>query len=152
MTPWAIACQAPVSMGFSRPEYWTGLPFPSPGYLPDPEIKSASLALQVDSLPQSHLGSPCFPLYLAKISFLSVSTNWHQLFPPNSNEEYSPITQDAELSKPLSKRVLDSRRLGLFTHHEIQSTYIHYIKGTVQESTQRKRKALPPSKSQSNQE
>ena len=49
-TPWTIAHQAPPSMGFSRPEYWSGLPFPSPGDLPDPGIKPRSPALQADSL------------------------------------------------------------------------------------------------------
>ena len=43
-------------MGFPRQEYWNGLPFPSPGDLPDPGIKSASFILQVDSLPLSHQG------------------------------------------------------------------------------------------------
>ena len=38
-TPWTVACQAPLSMGFSRQEYWSGLPFPSPGHLPDTGIK-----------------------------------------------------------------------------------------------------------------
>ena len=38
VTPWTVACQAPLSMGFSRQEYWSGLPFPSPGDLPDPGI------------------------------------------------------------------------------------------------------------------
>ena len=41
-TPWTIACQAPLSMGFSRQEYWSGLPFPSPGDFPNPGIKPAS--------------------------------------------------------------------------------------------------------------
>ena len=44
-TPWAIACQVLLSMGFSRQEYWSGLPFPSPGNLPDPRIEPASPAL-----------------------------------------------------------------------------------------------------------
>ena len=44
-TPWTVARQAPLSMGFSRQEYWSGLPFPSPGDLPDPGIKPASPAL-----------------------------------------------------------------------------------------------------------
>ena len=48
MTPWTVAHQAPQSMGFSRQEYWSGLPFPSPGDLPGPGIKPGSLALQVD--------------------------------------------------------------------------------------------------------
>ena len=44
-TPWTVACQAPLSMGFSRQEYGSGLPFPSPGDLPDPGIEPASPAL-----------------------------------------------------------------------------------------------------------
>ena len=49
-TPWIVACQAPLSMGFSRQEYWSGLPFPSPGDLPVPGIEPRSPALQADSL------------------------------------------------------------------------------------------------------
>ena len=47
VTPWTVACQAPLSMGFSRQEYWSGLPFPSPGGLPNPDtgIKPVSPAL-----------------------------------------------------------------------------------------------------------
>ena len=49
--PWAVAHQAPLSIEFSRQEYWSGLPLPSPGYLPDPEIEPRSPALQANSLP-----------------------------------------------------------------------------------------------------
>ena len=49
-------------MEFPRQDYWSGLPFPSPGDLPDPEIKPESSAWQVDSLPLSHLGSPYYIL------------------------------------------------------------------------------------------
>ena len=49
-TPWTVALQAPLSMGFSRQEYWSGLPFLSPGDLSDPGIKPRSPALQVDYL------------------------------------------------------------------------------------------------------
>ena len=49
-TPWAVAYQAPPSMGFSRQEYYSGLPFPSPGDLPDPGIKPWSPAFQSDAL------------------------------------------------------------------------------------------------------
>ena len=55
-TPWTVAHQAPLSMGFSRQEYWSGLPFPSPGDLPDPGIKPSSPALQADSLPNELRG------------------------------------------------------------------------------------------------
>ena len=50
-TPWTVACQAPLSKGFSRQEYWSGLPFPSPGDLPNPGTEPGSPALQADSLP-----------------------------------------------------------------------------------------------------
>ena len=49
-TPWNAAHQAPLSMGFSSQEYWSGLPFPSPEDLPDPEIKPGTPALQAHSL------------------------------------------------------------------------------------------------------
>ena len=55
-TPWNIACHAPLSMKFSRQEYWSGLPFPSPGDLPDPGKEHWSSALQADSH-LSHQGS-----------------------------------------------------------------------------------------------
>ena len=55
---WTVARQAPLSMGFLSQEYWSGLPFPSPGALSDPGIKLMSPAWQVDSLPLSHLGCP----------------------------------------------------------------------------------------------
>ena len=58
-TLWTAAYQAPPSMGFSREEYWSGVPFPSPEDLPDPGVVSASLMspmLQADSLSLSHQG------------------------------------------------------------------------------------------------
>ena len=55
VTPWTVVCQAPLSMGFSRQDYWSGLPFPSTGDLPHPGIEPKSPALQADSLPFSHI-------------------------------------------------------------------------------------------------
>ena len=55
-TPWTVAYQASQFMGFSRQEYWSGLPFPSPGDLPDPGIEPRSLALQADALPSEPPG------------------------------------------------------------------------------------------------
>ena len=49
-TPWTVVCQAPLSMRFSKQEYWSGLPFPSSGDLPIPGIEPRSPALQADSL------------------------------------------------------------------------------------------------------
>ena len=58
--PWTVAHQAHPSMGFSRQEYWNGLPFPSPGDLPHPGIERWSPALQVDSLTSEPPGKPHF--------------------------------------------------------------------------------------------
>ena len=57
-TSWTVAHQAPLFMEFSREEYCSGLPFPSPGDLPDPGIEPESCALQVDSLPSEPPGKP----------------------------------------------------------------------------------------------
>ena len=58
LTPWTVAPRAPQSMEFSRQEYWSGLPFPSPADLSDPGIESGSPALQADSLPSEPPGTP----------------------------------------------------------------------------------------------
>ena len=58
VTPWTVAHQAPPSMEFSRQEYWSGLPFPFPGDLPDPEIEPGSPALQGYALPSEPPGNP----------------------------------------------------------------------------------------------
>ena len=55
-TPWTVAYQAPLSMGFSRQECWSGLPFPSPGDLPNLGIEPGSPALQADALPSEPPG------------------------------------------------------------------------------------------------
>ena len=56
-TPWTVARQDPLSMVFSRQEYWSGLPFPSPGDLPNPGIEPGSPALQADTLSSEPPGS-----------------------------------------------------------------------------------------------
>ena len=65
VTPWTVVQQAPPSMRFSRPEYWSGLPFPSPGDLPNPGVEPRSSTLQVDILPAESQAKPqtaiCFP-------------------------------------------------------------------------------------------
>ena len=71
-TPWTVACRAPLSMGFPRQEYWSGLPFPSPGDLPNAGIEPtppASPALQADSLPLPW-GSPIPPFTSAHSALL----------------------------------------------------------------------------------
>ena len=63
VTPWTVANQAPLSIQFPRQEYWSGLPFPSPGDLPDPGANQHLLQWRVDSLLLSHLGSPAYTIF-----------------------------------------------------------------------------------------
>ena len=58
VTPWTVAHQAPPSIEFSRQEYWSELPFPSPRDLPDPGIEPGSSVLQADTLPSELPGNP----------------------------------------------------------------------------------------------
>ena len=61
--PWTVVYQASLSMGFSKQEYWSGVPFPTPGDLPDPGIEPRSPELQADALPSEHQGSPHYQNY-----------------------------------------------------------------------------------------
>ena len=72
VTPWTVACKAPLSMGFSRQEYWSGLPFPPPGDLPNPGTEPRFPTLQADSLPDELPGKSCFP---------QCRTSLHQQYP-----------------------------------------------------------------------
>ena len=74
-TPWNLACQAPLSMGFSRQKYWNGLPCPPPGDFSDPGIEPEShvaLALHMVSLPLSYQGSRIIKEQVSVSSFLSL--------------------------------------------------------------------------------
>ena len=106
VTTWTVAHQAPVSMGFPRQEYWSGVPFPSPGRLPDPGIKTRSPALQADSFP-SEPGMPvvipslclsaiwCFPKLLSPKLF----TFFTSILDLNNNdaEVYGVFTKCSKL-------------------------------------------------------
>ena len=71
-TPWTVVCQAPPPMGFSRQEFWSGLPFPSPEDLPDPEIEPGSPMLQGDSLSSEPPGKPQIQEDIKKQSQLNI--------------------------------------------------------------------------------
>ena len=68
MNLWTVVHQALLSMEFSRQEYWSGLPFPSPGDLPNPGIEPGSPALQADSLPSEPQGKPGMDFVIANDS------------------------------------------------------------------------------------
>ena len=65
-TPWTVAYQAPLSMVFSRQEYWSGLPFPSPGDLPQPGIKPSSPALASGFFTTEPPGKPIIVRFVSK--------------------------------------------------------------------------------------
>ena len=67
VTPWTVAHQAPLFIAFPRKEYWSGLPFPSLGDLPNPGIEPGSPALQADSLPTELQGKPQSPVIPCQI-------------------------------------------------------------------------------------
>ena len=73
MTPWTIACQAPLSMGFPRQEHWSGFKFPSPGDIPDPGIKAASPVLLADSLPLSLQGFPGMYIHICSYVYVYIT-------------------------------------------------------------------------------
>ena len=78
VTPWIAACQAPLSMEFPRQEYWSGLPFPTPGDIPDPGIERTSLVSlhwQVTSLPLAPPGKPHIK-YIINGTLLLLTQSW----------------------------------------------------------------------------
>ena len=111
-TLWAVAYQAPLSMGFYKQEYWTGLPFPSLGELPDPGIKPVSLvspALAASSLP---LGPPPPPGEALPVQLLQdvsrIGTQDDQSFRHGVNaslifHQLSPHTQKVKMSQNSTK-------------------------------------------------
>ena len=75
-TPWTVAHQAPPSMGFSGQEYWSGLPFPSPGDLPDPGTEPRSPTLQADTLTSEPPGKPY--MHKSKTKTIMVNIGMHE--------------------------------------------------------------------------
>ena len=90
---WIVACQAPLSMGFFSQEYWSGLPFPFPGDLPDTGIEPGSPVLQVNSLLLSRQGSPkifqATSEYYNEFIHSLFSTNDHSTVWTNRNHNQS---------------------------------------------------------------
>ena len=88
MTLWTVAYQASASMGFSRQEYWSGLPFPSPGDLPDPGIESGSPALEADVLTSEPPRKITFFTYLQYL-LLSLEYPPYFIYLKNISSSYS---------------------------------------------------------------
>ena len=106
--PYGLACQAPLSMEFSRKEYWSGLPFPSPEDLPDPGIKRMSLALQADSLPSEPPGKPTIKRHFCVLDFSKYKGCYGLCL-------YFPVTYSKEQPFNGSVFIPSKRCLQLFT-------------------------------------
>ena len=80
--PWTVARQVPLSVGFSRQEYWSGWPFPSPGDLPNPGIEPRSPTLQADALTSEHLTCLLRNVYVGQEATVRTghgTTDWFQI-------------------------------------------------------------------------
>ena len=112
-TLWTVAHQAPLSMEFSRQEYWSGLPLPSPGDLSDPGIKARSPALQADSLLSEPPGKPLGHM--------------------EATVQFSSVTQ----SCPTLCEPMNCSTSGLPVHHqlpEFTQTHVHRVSDAIQTS------------------
>ena len=114
MTPWTVAYQAPLSLGFSRQEYWSGLPFPSSGDLPHPRIEPGSPVLQADALPSEPPGK--LVIYYSGQKFNS--TNSELIAGRNINnlryeDDTTRMAESEELKSLLMKVKEESENVGL---------------------------------------
>ena len=117
-TPWTVAPQAPLPMGFSRQEYWSGLPFPSPGDLPDPGIEPGSPTLQADSLLSELLEKPTLTgvsrkviIHIRKLELMTLRIRI-PLF------GYTSICQNKRLKKESLSDTFTYRSVGIGTVEE----------------------------------
>ena len=92
-TPWTVAYHTPPSMGFSKQEYWSGLPFPSPGDLPNPGIEPGSPVLQADALPSEPPGKSIRVYSNARFSYLMYHRQPDPLREDTAFESESEVAQ-----------------------------------------------------------
>ena len=139
-TLWTTAHQVLLSMGFSRQEYQSGLPWPPPGDFPNPEIKPRSPALYTDSLPLSHQGSPYD--YTSK-SNLQIKCNSYQItngiFHRTRTKNFT-ICMETQKA-PNSQSNLEQRRMELEESTYLTSDYITKLQSSRQYGTGTKTEA-----------
>ena len=143
-TPWTVAYQASLSMGFSRQEYWSGLPFPSPGDLPDPGIELRSPAFQADALTAELLACEMSAIvqsfeYFLALPFFGIRMKtdlfqscghcwvfqicWHiecSIFTESSFRNWNSST--GILSPPLALFIVTLPKTHLTSHHRMSSS------------------------------
>ena len=106
-------CQAPLSMGFSRQEYWSGLPFPSPADLPDPGTEPESLTLQADSLLSEPPGKPLAPLTTSLIQDL----HFNKVFVNQWSLRCAAWWLEKFVARDYASPLITHHRLGKLAYH-----------------------------------
>ena len=127
-TPWTVAYQAPLSMGLSRQEYWSGMSFPPPGDLSHPGIKPVFLHWQEGSLPLSHLGSPSsFQMNRNLVFYFPVCIHAHGL-PLGAQTVKNPFAMQETWVGSLGWK--DPLEEGIATHSSILARRIPMDRGS----------------------
>ena len=122
MTPLTVAHQAPLSMGFPRQEYWSGLPLPSLGDLPDPGVEPESPALQGGSLPLSHQGgltAPCRHLINSLINILKEMGESLREICMQVKKQQVELDMEQQIGSKLGKEYIKA-----VYHHSVYLTYM----------------------------
>ena len=118
VTTWTVACQAPLSVEFSRQEYYSGLPFPPPGSLPDPEIEPASPALAGGFFITELPGKPFSSTHIANL----FSKGWKQFAVRSTMQKRSSVTAGLWYLNNISVKIdvmLKARILGMLVPNQI---------------------------------
>ena len=125
-TPWTVADQAPQSIEFSRQEYWSGVPFPSPGDLPGPGIEPVSLTLWADTLPSEPPGKPlwengvsnvdlleCFRVYMTSLMQVNIvrgNINWKSGYLQIKNIQWTHRNSKERNSSIKQKKTVETQK------------------------------------------
>ena len=127
VTPWTVKHQAPLSMGFPRQEYWSGLPFPSPRDLPDPGIEPCVLCQQVSSLSLSHWGKIWQNCFKKKKSIIIVE-DFNRLLSVTDDQSIQKIITDiVDLSGTINILLIENNHdFSLLSSNYIISLKMYY--------------------------
>ena len=131
VTPWTVTHQAPLSLGFPRQEYWSGLPFPYPGDLPDPGIEPCVLCQQVSSLSLSHWGKiwqNCF-----KKNSIIIVEDFNRLLSVTDDQSIQKIITDiVDLSGTINILLIENNHdFSLLSSNYIISLKMYYSRKII---------------------
>ena len=142
-TPWIVFHQAPLSMGFSRQEYWSGLPWPPPGDLPDPGIECTSPTMPVDSYPLSYQGCHIWPLTSSCDGWVMVERSDRMW---STGEGNGKPLQYSCLENPMNSMKRQNYRI--LKEELPRSVGAHYATGDQWRNNSRKNEGMEPKQKQ----